>query len=180
MRSFASPLFSVSLAGARVVWGKHLRVCQPPRALCAPRSHLHATLSSSPFTPSRTTMLTSPLSATVELREVPDQQGGQGRPPLGLHHLARRDRCRGREAPLTPASRAPRDEREAVNLWGPVVCSYLASSGVGSSSGSVAVKQCQSASCFQHRVFRRILHGPAGLDAKKLRAHRCMDHTLLF
>ena len=70
-------------------------------------------------------MLTSPLSATVELREVPDQQGGQGRPPLGLHHLARRDRRRGREAPLTPAL-GSRDEREAVSPdVGARVCSIL-------------------------------------------------------
>lgn len=34
-------------------------------------------------------------SPSVELREIPDRQGGQSRSPLGIDHLTRSHRCRG-------------------------------------------------------------------------------------
>ena len=42
----------------------------------------------------------------MELREVPDRPRGQGRPPLGFHHLPRGHRHRGREALVTPGPRS--------------------------------------------------------------------------
>ena len=62
-------------------------------------------------------MLTGVRAFAVELREVLDQQGGQGCAPLGIDHHARGHRRRGCEA-LVTARRPVEAMKRSVVLLG--------------------------------------------------------------